>query len=393
MIKRTAVLVFICLSLLQIATPVRAGQVVTDELRAWAAGVIAQEKQLSAITGEKSVAVLYFLNKTGDNSLDPLQKGMALMLITDLAKVKGISVVERVRLQALMEEMHLATSGLTTPGTSPRIGKLLRAWWIVGGDVAGSRQQMELRSRVLEVLNSLILGEPASQGSLGEVFRMEKDILFEIIKLLKIKLEAVEMEELKRPFSSSIEAAMAFFKGIDASDRKNYEMAARYYKEAVEKDEHLDIARDALNELKKLGLITGQSRSRMLLRSLKAQTSLTDRLIPEYPVKRMRSPGEVGKVENGNQGNQGNQGASQAGGGTGQSQQQGGQQNGGAASPGQAGGSQGQSGQTGGSSSQGQGSQAGSNPTGIGPNLPPDYGASVEPSRPATPPTGRPGAF
>ncbi len=384
MIKRTAVLVFICLSLLQIATPVRAGQVVTDELRVWAAGVIAQEKQISAITGGKSVAVLYFLNKTGDNFLDPLQKGMALMLITDLAKVKGISVVERVRLQALMEEMNLATSGLTTPGTSPRLGKLLTARWVVGGDVAGSRQQMDLRSRVLEVFNSSILGEPASQGNLDEIFRMEKDILFEIIKLLKIKLEPVEMEELKRPFSSSIEAAMAFFKGIDASDRKNYEMAARYYKEAVEKDEHLDFARDALNELKNLGLITGQSRSRMLLRSLKAQTSLTDRLIPEYPVKRMRSPGEVGKVENGNQG------ASQTGGGTGQSQQQGGQQNGGVVSPGQ-GGQATQPGQTGGS--QGQGPQTGSNPSGIGPNLPPDYGVSVEPSRPATPPTGRPRAF
>ncbi len=382
MIKRTALSFWICLWAMQAAVTAHAGQVVTDELRAWAAGVIAQEKQIGAVSGEKSVAVMYFLNRTGDEYLDPLQKGMAIMLITDLAKVSGISVVERVRLQAILEELKLSVSGLTMEETSPRIGRLLRAYWIVGGTLEGTRTDLDLGSRVLMVKNGSILGEPGSQGPLKDIFRMEKEILFEIIRLLKVKLEPVEMEELKRPLSTSIDALMAFFRGIDASDRRNYEMAARFYQEAVKKDENLDIAREALEELKRLGLIHTKTRSRLLLRSLKAQTSLTDRLIPEYPVKRMRSPGEVSRaIQPGEPG---------TGPSSGQPQQSSVAGPGGQSSQGNAGA---QPGASSGESAHGAGTQPGANEGGIVPNLPPDYGATVEPSRPATPPTDRPGAF
>jgi len=349
-----------------------AGQVVTKDLMAWASKVVAQEKKLGRVAGKRTVAVLYFINNTSELSLDPLQKGFALMLITDLAKVKDINVVERVRLQALMEELALATSGLIEPGTGPRLGRLLRAQWIVGGELSGSKAKLDVNAHLIKVANEKILGSPASRGSLSKIFKMEKEILFEIIRLLKIKLKPVEVEELKRPMSTNVDALMAFFKGIDASDRHKYLLAAKYYKEALKKDKKLDIARAALEELKRLGLIPAVSKSRLLLKSLKEQASLTDRLTPEYPVKRMRSPAEVVLTVP--------EGGSTAGqGGT---------------TPSQPGGSQpssGVSGPTGPPSTEPQ--PGGTNTPGVEPNLPPDYGATIEPSRPTEPPSNRPGAF
>ena len=85
-----------------------------------------QNIQVSAIP-DQSVAVLYFVNSSGNQELEPLQKGLTEMLITDLSQVKALTVVERARLQQLMEEMGLGMTGLMREDTAPRMGKLLGA--------------------------------------------------------------------------------------------------------------------------------------------------------------------------------------------------------------------------------------------------------------------------
>lgn len=75
----------------------------------------------------------------------------------------------------------------------------------------------------MDVAGQKILGQPITRGDLADLFRMEKDLLFEIIKLLKIDLTPGEQEELRRPCSTNNKALMALFKGIEASDRGNYE--------------------------------------------------------------------------------------------------------------------------------------------------------------------------
>jgi len=57
------------------------------------------------------------------------------MLITDLSKVATLQVVERIKMQALLDEMSLGTSGLVDPNTASKVGKLLRAHFISTGDL------------------------------------------------------------------------------------------------------------------------------------------------------------------------------------------------------------------------------------------------------------------
>ena len=87
--------------------------------------ILAQENSLSISNiPDSTLAILYFNNQGDKRGLDPLQKGITDMLITDLSKVPGLKVVERVRMQKMMDEMKLNMAGLTSETTAPRLGKL-----------------------------------------------------------------------------------------------------------------------------------------------------------------------------------------------------------------------------------------------------------------------------
>ena len=290
----SGLLIFVFLFVISYPLYSWAGQVITEDARLWARKVLKEEKTLQTVEGKNTLAVLYFQNKTGQIALDPLQKGLTLMLITDLSGVKDLQLLERGRLQALIEEMGLAGSGLVETGTAPRIGKLSGAQWLVGGDItAGQASQLQIQSHLLQTATQKILGDPIAKGELSNLFIMEKEILFEIIKLLKIKVTSEEKEKLETPLSTNINALIPLFQGIEESDRGNYKKASELYEKALKADPKLGVAKDAIKELKTLGLITAPKKSRELLQSLKDQTSLTDQLSPEDTVRRERAPVDV----------------------------------------------------------------------------------------------------
>ena len=201
-----------------------ARQVVTEEVRSWAKEALEQEKALETISAPNTVAVLYFYNKTEWSNLDPLQKGLTLMLMTDLSKVEGIQIVERVKLQALVEELDLGVSGLVESETASRVGRLLGAEHLVGGDIITSKiDQFKLKSSLLKVSTEEVFGEPIVEGELlAELFRMEKELLFEIVEELKIKLSPEQEAELRKPLTDNLKALLYFFQGIEQSDLGNH---------------------------------------------------------------------------------------------------------------------------------------------------------------------------
>ena len=230
---------------------VQAGQVITSEDRTWAKQSLDQEAQLGDIQDSRSIAILNYHNLTVQDQLNPLQKGLALMLITDLSKVESLVVVERIRMQALVDELELGTSGLVDIDTAPRIGRLLRAYHIVGGEFrSGSSQPLEITSTLINVPFETLTDLPPSTGSLDELYRLEKKVLFSIIENLKVEVTPEKKKELTEPLSLSSAALLALFMGIDFSDKGMYTEAADMYSQALAEDPNLKIAQDSLQELK-----------------------------------------------------------------------------------------------------------------------------------------------
>jgi TolB-like protein len=296
--KRLVMLIFLALLATAIFSPAWGGQVVTDDAKSWAKQAVEQEKSLKTVAAANTVAVLYFFNRTGRADLDPLQKGLTVMLITDLSKVKSLAVVERVRLQALVEEMKLGASGLVEEGTAPRVGKLLGARWLEGGNFqSGQASLLQIKSNVLDVPTTQIAGQPGAEGILEEIFRMEKDLVFETLKFLKVEPTPQEAAALKKPMTKSLKALFDFSQGIGLSDLGNYEEAAKFYESALRADPAFDDAKGALGELKSQGLVGKANKSVNLLRSLRNQTSLTNQLTPQESDKRLITPDTAHTIE------------------------------------------------------------------------------------------------
>lgn len=216
----------------------RGGQIVDEETRAWAKKAVAEEKALGDGESSRRLAVLYFDNTTEFSELDLVQKGLTLMLITDLSKVPHIELVERVKLQALVEELELSVSGLVGKKTAPRVGKLLGAGLLVGGKIVKEQDNMfRLQSDLLGVADERVLGTPSAKGMLvAELFRMEKDLLFEIVELLRIEMTPRLQERLKEPLSANLGALMDLFRGLHHADNQRYDKAAEALGDAVGKD-------------------------------------------------------------------------------------------------------------------------------------------------------------
>jgi len=235
------------------------GQVITQGEKSWAKEALQQEKAMGAINNPSSIAVLYFNNKSGQDKLNPLQKGMAVMLITDLAKVEQLQVVERVRMQALLDEMDLGASGMVDAQTAPAVGKLLGAYFVASGDIlAGTSQELEVASSLLDVPFETVTQQPTVTGALDQLFKLEKQLLFNIVDQLHITLSPAKKVELQKPLSASTTALLALFLGIDHSDKGQYSQAAKMYEQALVEDPNLQMAKSALQELKGMGLISAE---------------------------------------------------------------------------------------------------------------------------------------
>lgn len=205
-----------------------------------------QNIQVSAIP-DQSVAVLYFVNSSGNQELEPLQKGLTEMLITDLSQVKSLTVVERARLQQLMEEMGLGMTGLVREETAPRMGKLLGAARVVQGTLTGLENQALRIDAALANIKTVQRSEAARvSGSLLDFYQLEKNLAFDVIDAMGITLSSEEKAAIQKIPTKNLLAFMAFCRGLDQMDQGNWESAQQEFSAALKQDPGFQLAKNNL---------------------------------------------------------------------------------------------------------------------------------------------------
>lgn len=220
---------------------------------------LAMEAQLDvARIPNNTIAILYFENKGQNAELNPLQKGLAEMVITDLSKVKSLKVVERIRLHEMMQELNLGETDLVDQRTAPRLGKLLGAYRLVKGsffELTGDNINIDAfvartRTGELDVTTNI-------SGRMENFFRMEKDLVFKIIADLKITLTDEERQSILEIPTENFFAFLQYSRGLDYEDRGLYTQAFQSYSQAASSDPGFSQAKSSAASAKKVEAIVG----------------------------------------------------------------------------------------------------------------------------------------
>ncbi len=104
------------------------------QLQQEVAAAVARESEVVSTPPEPgSIAVQAFVNK-GNDAYRAMAKGLAAMVIADLSKVPGLKVLEREKVQLLVNEARLGDSGLADTASAVRSGRLMRAEKVVVGN-------------------------------------------------------------------------------------------------------------------------------------------------------------------------------------------------------------------------------------------------------------------
>src|SRR5712691_7598675 len=114
------------------------------------------------------------------DNFDALQKGIAGLMISDLAANAAARVVEREELQKLLDEQSLGAAGRVDPQTAAKLGKLVGARYAVTGVFIDFYGDFRLDARLINVETSEIVKVESD--------RMQRDHLFDIIRTLAARL-------------------------------------------------------------------------------------------------------------------------------------------------------------------------------------------------------------
>src|SRR5215468_5379524 len=126
-----------------------------------------------AAAGARTIAIAYFDNNTGNAELDPLRKGLADMLITDLGQVTSLQIVERDKLNQVLGELKLSRSRFIDPRTAQKLGKGLAAEFIMTGAYLVAGDTLRVDVRVVEVKTGRVAATDKVEGPKADFFALE----------------------------------------------------------------------------------------------------------------------------------------------------------------------------------------------------------------------------
>jgi TolB-like protein len=206
-----------------------------------------------AAAGERAgvtLAIAYFDDDTGVPAYAPLRKGLADMMITDLAAMPSLQIVEREKLNQVLAELKLGRSKFIDPRTAQKLGKGLAAEYIVTGSYILSGATLRLDCRVVQVTTGRVLASEKVEGPKDDFFALEKDLVHLLLKTLDIKLAAADQSRLRRNQTQSFEAWSRYSAGLDAHDAGDDDKARALFQAALEADPNYTSARNATERLK-----------------------------------------------------------------------------------------------------------------------------------------------
>ena len=203
--------------------------------RKMAQRALIEEKKLETTAPENNTfAVCYYADASPNNSFRAFQKALAAMVISDLAKIDLISIVERIKLQSLFFEMSLGQTGIVDPSTAPRVGHLIGAENLVVGTLSSGSIRTD--TSLASTSKGEVVGNAAITVKEDDFFNLPREIAINVAKLAGIELTEVQLKLIGNDHTKSYEAAISYGNALMALDSDNWKDARESFEKALAAD-------------------------------------------------------------------------------------------------------------------------------------------------------------
>ncbi|MCX6137219.1 MAG: hypothetical protein NTV54_06970 [Ignavibacteriales bacterium] len=176
---------------------------------------VAQEK------GPQTIAILPFENNSivDKEKLDPLRKGLADMLTTEMSKVKALKVLERSKIQVVVEELNLGETELVDKNTTQKMGKLLGARVLLfGGFTNLFDDKLRIDIRIVRTETGEVLKAEEETGELKQFLPMLQALVKKVASELDVALTADEENTLAASDDNKFNSYVLYAQGVDLED-------------------------------------------------------------------------------------------------------------------------------------------------------------------------------
>ena len=191
-----------------------------------------------------SVAVLPFVNASGDPNTEYLSDGITESIINSLAQlpkltVKSRSAVSRFRPRG-QEEVD-----------PQKAGRELGVRAVLVGRVVKREDRLSIRTELVDVEKDSRLWGHQYDGRLSDIFSVQEEISRDISEKLRLGLTGEEKKRLVKRQTENPEAYQLFLEGM-YQERKStenaFKKAVQYFEQAAEKDPNFALAHAGLAE-------------------------------------------------------------------------------------------------------------------------------------------------
>jgi tetratricopeptide (TPR) repeat protein len=191
-----------------------------------------------------SLAILPFVNASGDSSLDWLGASLADMLTTDVGHSSKLRTVSPDRLHDVMKDLHMARDAQPDPQSLKQLSEFVSAQTVVFGQYtkAGDKIRIDATLKDLKQGRTQTLSAEAASDKellpavdrLAEQVRQNLSLSGDVVKELQ--------SQAFRPTSNSIEALKSYNEGLEFARQGNNLEAQKKFEAATQADPQFALA-------------------------------------------------------------------------------------------------------------------------------------------------------
>jgi adenylate cyclase len=191
--------------------------------------VASVDKMAFHLPDEPSIAVLPFVNLSGDPKQEYFSDGITEQIITTLSKVPQMLVIAR--------NSTFVYKG--KPVKVSQVGEELGVKYVLEGSVQKSGNRVRITAQLIDITKGHHLWAERYDRNLSDIFALQDEIAKKVITALQVKLTEGEKARLWAKGTENLEAYLKFLQGIEHYRQRNPDdliLARQFLGEAIALD-------------------------------------------------------------------------------------------------------------------------------------------------------------